>query len=185
MTLTNALRRCVLVAASFAVSSAQTSVANAEEVRAGMVLYQTGESAAVHSPDCSSGGPTAADVVLKVGAAVLDRAIGAPVTSAILNNLSPGNVDWLKARLGLHNGKSACATQCVVYPAGVNARLEAGMGEHPGHEGLRWFDHPGEIDWGAVENFSTATTGKAQLFCAQGKNWSHNRNRVFYVKATY
>jgi len=123
-------------------------------------------------------------VILQSGAAVIDAHVGVPVASVILENLSPGNKNWLKVRLGLHNGPSFCATQCVTYPKNVGAKAQACMSE-TGGDGLRCYSSAGDYDWGRVENFTFASTEKVTVFCARGKNWSHNRNRWFIVKATW
>lgn len=160
--------------------------ARAVEARATIELVQTGESAKVENPGCADGvNVSAADVILKVGSAVADEYIGAPITSTVIENLSPGNRDWLKVRLGLHDGKSTCAIQCVVLP-NTQARLEACLSE-TGGDGLQCYKEPGDYPWGRVESFTTAVTdsGAAKVFCARGKNWSHNRNRWFVVTANW
>jgi len=159
----------------------------AVEVRSSTTLWQTGEPANVDNPECGADATkmTAGDVILKVGAAVIDKYVGAPVASTVIDNLDPATKNWLKVRLGLHGGKATCATQCVVFPNG-NARLEACLVEDSG-AGLQCTTATADYPWGRVEAFSTAATdsGKAKVFCAHGKNWSHDRNRFFYVTANY
>jgi hypothetical protein len=152
-------------------------------------LKQTGESARRNNPACATGaGMTAADFILKVGAVVVDRYIGQPVTMTILEQTSPGNREWLKGRLGIHDGRATCATLCVVVPNNVNPRLEACLSE-TGGDGLGCFNHTTENAdppaFAAIQSFTDGRTANAHVFCASGKNWSHNRDRWFIVRAVW
>ena len=164
--------------------------AKAGEVSDRVELAQTGESARVHNPECKSGNlPTAADVLLKLGTGLVDKYIGYPVTTTIYENTSPGNRDWIKARLGIHNGKSSCQTLCVVYPKSAqNVKVSTCLSETGGDGlGCRHGDN-GDVDppaYAGVDGVSKAETSQGIMFCATGKNWSHNKDRWYTVKATW
>jgi hypothetical protein len=161
-----------------------TPCVNAEEVVARTELLQTGEPARVHNPDCSDGfGITAANLVLWLGPKILDSFIGYPVLSEAFSRMSEGNRNWFKVRMGLHDGPSHCATQCVVVPR-VSFRGVACLSE-TGGDGLECHEQAADYPWGRVENFTITWTANYGVFCASGKNWSHNRNRWFTVKAIY
>jgi hypothetical protein len=158
----------------------------ADAPQARIELTQTGDPARVDNPDCSTttGGMTAGDLVLIVGAAAIDAYVGSPVALPMLKVADRGQLDWLKVRLGLHDGKSTCATQCVVIPASLpSPEIQACMSESGG-DGLECTNTARRYPFGAMENFTIATTsGGARVACVLGKNWSHNRNRWFYVQA--
>jgi len=162
------------------------------KARARLELPQTGKPAGQHNPPCSTPvtGTQASDVLLKLGAAGIDSLIGAPVASAALEKAPPGNIQWLKDRIGISNndGPSTCATQCVVAPKNANPRFDACMTETGGDgahcvPSAQDYNGGGDHQFGRLENFTRTTTDKATLFCATGKNWSHNRNRWFEVRA--
>jgi len=158
--------------------------AKADEVVARTELLQTGEPARVHNPDCSAGYEiSAGNLVLWLGPKAIDYFIGAPIVSEAFKHLNEGNQNWLKVRMGLHNGPSHCATQCVVVPR----RSFTGYAclSETGGDGLECHTAAADYPWGRVENFSVTWTENAGVFCASGKNWSHNRNRLFTVKAVY
>jgi hypothetical protein len=177
------------IALGLALSGVIVTGAASTEVVNRVELLQTGQSARVHNPACATGaGLTVADLILNAGAAAIDHFTGAPFAQTILEQAPPGNRNWLEVRLGIHDGKSTCATICVAYPADKNANLSACLSE-TGGEGLGCFagktDDADPPAWAAIQNFTTGATAKTKVFCATGKNWSHNRNRWFIVKATW
>jgi hypothetical protein len=165
-------------------------IASAKEVSSEIELKQTGESARVPSPECGRGASmTAADLILKAGTAAIDAYIGQPVTSTLLEKMPPGNRDWLKGRLGIHDGKSTCGTVCVAVPAKARVTYSACASE-TGRDGLGCSSKAGDLDPPAhfgIASFTASTTrsGRVRVICASGKNWSHNRDRWFSVKASY
>ena len=88
-------------------------------------LVQIDEPARVDDPECGDAGlMTAADVILKLGTAAMDAACHRRTGHApIVDKLEPRQPNWLKVRLGLHDSKSSCATQCIVYPASLALQL--------------------------------------------------------------
>ena len=161
-------------------------------------IPQTGQAASVHNPECGDGANNVAAVavVAKVGASALDKYLstqGVPtiggygITSALLAAVdNPGNRQWLADRLGISNGKSKCATQCVAYPTAQKHRLSvlACLSE-TGGDGLDcgangW----SEGQWMGAWNLTHAEAGRYTVSCMTGKNWSANRNRWFWVVAT-
>lgn len=187
---------CALLAFAFGAGLTQPAPLYAQDhkVEAEVLLPQTGEKAGQHNPPCGNQvvGPTAADVILRAGAAAIDAYIGQPLVGPALEQASPGNQQWLKDRLGLpRNGPSTCATQCVIYPIGVTARILDACLTESGTDGSRCYTAPSDHDaggdhqYGRVENFTYGKTQNANVFCATGKNWSHNRNRRFLVRAIW
>lgn len=165
---------------------------SADTVQMTVELAQTGESARVDNPECATPNlPTAGDVVVQLGTALVDKSIGYPITGVLWENASPGNRDWLKARLGLNNGKSSCQTLCVTHPK-VPVTYSLCISE-TGGDGLTC--HDGGVEslngdfvntaWAAAEAASTYETGAAVLVCVTAKNWSHNRNRSVSLYAHY
>lgn len=155
-------------------------------------ILQTGEAARENNPACYHGQRNAGEVLLQAGAAVVDAYIGQPLVSNALAQVPPGNQQWLKDRLGISNGQSNCITQCVIVPKDAKATYTVSFSE-TGGDGYseRSSQNPNELngDYGTgycgVEGASVAVTEKAMIFCATGKNWSHNRNRWFSIKAVY
>jgi len=161
-------------------------------------IPQTGEAARVNNPVCGTGtnGIAAVEVVAKAGASALDNYLetqGVPtiggygITSGFLAAVSnQGNRQWLADRLGISDGKSTCATQCVIYPKAEKARLSIwGCLSETGGDGLDcgangW----SQGQWMGVWNLTHADTDKNTVSCMTGKNWSANRNRWFWVVAT-
>lgn len=162
--------------------------AHGEEVRSEVELKQTGEPARVHSPECALGNSvTAADIVLKAGAGAIDAYIGQPVTTTILSHVPPANRDWLKVRLGIHDGKATCATVCVAAPIQRDVQYIACMSE-TGRDGENCVSAARELDppgWAEITSISKSQTSSATLICASAKNWSHKRDRWFSIRARY
>lgn len=167
-------------------SMTSPSRAKGEEAVAQIELMQTGEPARVYNPACAVRAElSAADVILKAGAALIDDYIGVPITSAVIDKMPPGNKNWLKARLGIHGGPAHCASLCVTYPSNAQATLQACLSE-TGGDGAACYETDSDYPWGRVEHFTTEDTNNGtSVFCAHGKNWSHNHNRWFAVKATW
>jgi len=183
------LLRGLLVSSLVYLALATSIAAQPIRVEARLELPQTIEPAGQDNPPCGNPAAaklTAGDLVIKAGAAAIDAYIGAPVTSTILGKKEPGNQQWLRDRLGTsqNNGKASCATQCIAYPRNVSAKLDACLTESGG-DGAHCFSATGNSEWGRVENFTRSQTDKANVFCATGKNWSHNRNRWFVVRAAW
>lgn len=161
-------------------------------------IQQTGQSASQNAPPCGSASDPlkAGEVVAKAGAAAIDKYLetqGVPtvggygITQGLLNAVdNAGNRDWLRGRLGLNNGPSSCATQCVVYPTSQAAQLSIfGCLSETGGDGLDCGANGWDQgQWMGVHNLTHASTGKNTVSCMTGKNWSHNRNRWFWVVAT-
>jgi hypothetical protein len=170
------------------VAISATEVSAQRVVEARVELLQTGEPASVHNPDCADGAApmTAADLVLKVGAAAVDAYIGYPVVTPLLEKADSGQVNWLKVRMGLHNGKAHCATQCIIVPAASfkDSKDEVCMSE-TGGDGLECHSGNADYPWGWMGNFSYTRTSNSGVICAYAKNWSHNRNRWFILRSTY
>ncbi|RYG88005.1 MAG: hypothetical protein EON59_05775, partial [Alphaproteobacteria bacterium] len=170
------MKTILLVAALSSVAAP----AAATEVIAEVELLQTGESAKTHNPACGvPGSTTTADMLLHLGAAAVDAYVGQPVGTQVLKQVSPGNRDWVKGRLGIHDGKSTCATVCVSVPRRAKVSYQVCMSE-TGRNGKGCTSAPGDLDPPAYANIAkidTASTDASTLICATGKNWSHNRNR--------
>jgi hypothetical protein len=162
--------------------------ANAQIIEAKLELKQTGESARKHNPECrTSDHFSAADVAIRLGAVALIRSVGLPLTPPILDAATPGNIDWLKGRMGVHDGRSTCATQCIHVPARPQYNVQACFSETGGDKmgcTSSVAENVGPPDWVAVSKFDSAPTELGTLYCATGKNWSHNRDRWFYLRAT-
>jgi hypothetical protein len=162
---------------------------DAQNVRvlAKIELPQTIEPAGIHNPQCGDPRPaqlTAGDLLIKAGAAAIDAYLQLPVTSTFLEKMPEGNRQWLRDRLGAsqNNGKASCATLCITYPTTLNPTVDACTTE-TGGDGAHCRTSPADTDFARVENFTKAATGGTTVFCATGKNWSHNKNRWFYVRA--
>lgn len=162
------------------------------EVSQRIEIPQTGEAAREHNPPCYLGGRNAGEIILQAGAAAIDAYIGQPLVSEILERVPQGNQQWLKDRLGISNGKSNCVTLCVVVPKDVVPTFtisfsETGGDRYSERSSQNVADLNGDYgtDWCGVEAASIAETDRANLFCATGKNWPHNRNRWFQIKASY
>lgn len=156
-------------------------------VQAKIELPQTIEPAGINNPPCGdpkAADMTAGDLLIKAGAAAIDAYIQLPVTSTLLEKMEPGNRQWLRDRLGAsqNNGKASCATLCITYPTNLNPTVDACTTE-TGGDGAHCRTAPADTNFARVENFTKATTGTTTVFCATGKNWSHNKNRWFYVRA--
>ena len=168
-----------MVVATFA------GVAVSGEVVDRFEIPQTGEPARIDNPPCANETPKNAEEILQGITGAVDYLIGYPVTTAILKAQSPGNVNWAKVRLGLHNGPSFCKMSCVAYPANVKVTKEVCFSE-TGGDGRGCFTQPGSgIDYTKTVDWTTAKRGNTEVFCAVGKNWSHNRNRWFEVRAKW
>jgi len=190
------LSNAILLASALAIVFVVTPRAQGKFVEAAVKLPQSVNEAGQHNPPCYDTdipSTKASDVVLKAGAALIDAYVGQPVAGPFLAKLPRGNREWFEDRIGIPKiGLSTCATLCVIYPAGVQATsLEACISES-GHDAGRCYRSPSDYDGGGqphyyarVENFTTYKTEKAQVFCATGKNWSHNQDRPFYVRARY
>lgn len=129
-----------------------------------------------------------ASAILRGVTGALDSYIGMPVTSATTQMF--GGAGDVLARLGLHNGKSACQAVCVVAP--VNASFRTYMTPIPGRGEKGWTDPAsaespsaanGTWEWGRSVNSSAVRQGNAILFCTTAKNWSHDQDRSFTLRA--
>lgn len=159
---------------------------------------QTGVSATEQAPRCGDqrAGVRADEVVARIGAGAIDnyleKASAVPVggygVSGVLAAMaaSDGDSQWLKDRLGIGGGLSSCATQCVMYPIAEAPRLSIfGCLSETGGDGLDCgADGWEQGQWMGAYNLSHASTEKATVSCMTAKNWSHNRNRWFWVVAT-
>lgn len=147
------------------------------------ILRSIGEPAGQHNPPCANGQPTTAKMVFGALSAATDAYIGAPVTATI-NELWPEKDNWKAARLGIHDGKSACQTLCMVVPN--DASVRACMRDNGGKSCTTKSRGPKEdwgIGWMTIVDVTKATAGPYNvLFCATGKNWSDNRQRAFSIE---
>lgn len=160
-------------------------------------IQQTGQAAAKQSPECgdAADGIKAIEVGAKIGAAALDDYLqtqgipnvgGFGVTQALLTRVNnPGNQQWLRDRLGISQGLSKCATQCVIYPKAEADRLSIwGCLAETGGDGLDCGANGWNGQWMGVYNLSHASTDSTMVSCMTAKNWSGNRNRWFWVVAS-
>lgn len=162
------------------------------EVSHRIEIPQTGEAASEDNPSCYHGGTNSGEVILKAGAAAIDAYIGQPFVSGALEQVAPGNRQWLKDRLGISNGKSNCVTICLVVPRNSNPTFTISFSE-TGGDGYSEKSSQNVADlngsygtgWCGVENASVRDTENATVLCVTGKNWSHNRNRWFQARANY
>lgn len=161
-------------------------------------MRQTGVSVSTHAPACGNGAQNvnASDVVAKAGAATIDQYLetegyrapfGQGITPSLVSSIgNSASRDWLVNLVGLSRNKSSCETQCVIVPKERDPGLSvlACLSE-TGGDGLDcgpngWM----EGHWMGAENLTHAATSKAVVHCMTGKNWSHNRDRWFWVVAT-
>lgn len=154
-----------------------------------MELLQTGQPAPVHNPDCTDQPAIdAGRLVAQLGAAAIDAYVGYPVATPLVRQMDQGQFNWFSARMGLHNGGSHCATQCIIVPAAAykNSREEVCMSETGGN-GLECHSDDAEYPWGWMGHITSKRTssGASVVVCAFAKNWSDNRNRWFILRSTY
>jgi hypothetical protein len=161
-------------------------------------IRQTGVSVSTHAPACGNGAQSvnASDVVARAGAATIDRYLetegyrapfGQGITPSLLSSVdSSASRDWLVSLVELSRNQSSCETQCVIVPKERDTSLSifACLSE-TGGDGLDcgangWM----EGQWMGAENLTHASTPKAVVHCMTGRNWSHNRDRWFWVVAT-
>jgi hypothetical protein len=161
-------------------------------------ILQTGQAAREQAPACGNAADSvkAAEVVAKAGAAALDTYLassgfptlfGQGIATAVVNAVNnAGNRQWLRDRLGISHGLSTCATQCVLVPKAQEPTLSYfGCLSETGGDGLDcgangWM----QGQWMGAFNLTHQETTDGVLSCMTGKNWSHSRNRWFWVVAT-
>jgi len=167
------------------VAFALSSAANADRISTpGVTLPASGEPASQNSPPCSDGytKTTAQEVLPKVYKA-FDEYVGFAVAST-LSNFVPGFDAWMGERMGINNGPSVCATQCIAAPAralieGCIADAEEGDKCKPAVNG------DGPAGWAGMDDLSQAQQGDHVVTCVTFKNWSHDRNRVVRLRASW
>lgn len=160
-------------------------------------LPQTGESAGMNNPPCGPqvNNAKADEVIKQASSAAIGKMLemaGVPfgngLSSAVINAVgTPGNMKWLRDRIGGNNGPSTCGTQCVLVPKAEADRLSifACLSE-TGGDGLDC----GANGWSqgrfmGAENLTRSNASdKGTLYCMTGKNWSDRQNRWFWVVAT-
>ena len=176
-----------IAAFTFAVALGLPALAKANTVESRVEIMQTGVPASIPDPPCADEvNDLPATTVLNGIAGSIDYAAGIPVGSALLATQPPGNKEWLLQRIGVpRNGPSFCATLCAPAPANVTASAKACYSETGGDGQECFAGDSGVRQFFSVVNFSKALRGDAQLICATGKNWSHNRNRWFWLKVDY
>lgn len=145
-----------------------------------VTLPASGEAAGRHNPPCTDGyTPTTAQIVTPQVYAILDNYTGFPIAST-MSSVIPGFDSWVAARMGIHNGPSTCASQCIVVPAGTAVRACMSDG-HDGTQCKALANGDGPLAWAGTESLTKEETKGKHIICTTGKNWSHDRNRNFWL----
>jgi hypothetical protein len=159
-------------------------------------LPQSGESAGQNNPPC---GPavnhaSADEVAKEASAGALGKwltSVGVPfgngLSTAVISAVgTPGNMKWLRDRIGGNRGPSTCGTQCLLVPKAEADRLSiwACLSE-TGGDGLDCGANGWDKGrWMGAEHLTRRDTEKGTIYCITGKNWSDHQNRWFWVVAT-
>lgn len=141
------------------------------------------------TPGCGNiGARTSADEVVSTAGAAIDASL-APFTGGLPlftgATQIPGVTPWLKSRLGINDGPSACGTICVTYPGTRpgNWQVEAWDTGQPST--LRSAGKEFGIGWSRLDRVTNATTGRNTVTCANVRNWKHDRERGFKLTVNY
>jgi hypothetical protein len=189
----NKLSSATFALLAFSMLSTDIAGIGPNEARAGQAinyvnLPASGESGR-NTPPCNDGGPTTADeIVSKLGRSIDKTTQYGPIAETIVANPSVRN--WLKVRLGIHNGPSTCATLCVNIPANVTYNWEvcASDGRTSCKSSLKSSSF-GEfgIGWSLVENLTNAIAdgGNDRVVCVRVRNWKHDRSRDMKLTVTW
>jgi hypothetical protein len=147
-----------------------------------VIIPSSGEPAAKHNPACArDDDKTTAQTVFGYLSKATDAYLGGPYTASV-SEMFPEKDAWKAARLGIHDGKSRCRLLCAIVPN--DADVVACMRDNTG-KSCTSKNKTGDwgIGWMAVVGVQTASAGKDNVvFCATGKNWSHNRERAFSLE---
>ena len=159
---------------------------------ASFTIPPSGEPAAQDEPPCGNPGAqgSAASIVQKAGA-YLDQYIGQQVSPDLVS--SPAIKNTLGGWLGLNNGPSVCKLLCIIVPNNtpINYQVQFRIINSDGTMGDMYVS-PSSPDlnlldvrhnWGATRNPTVATTAAAKTVCLMGKNWSHDKERDFVLRA--
>jgi len=159
-----------------------TGQSNYELVTDEIIIPASGEPASKHNPACvRDNDRTTAQTVFGYLSQATDAYLGGPYTASV-SDMFPEKDAWKAARLGIHDGKSRCRLQCAVVPN--DSDVVACMRDNTG-ESCTKVNMTGEwgIGWMAIVGVQSTSAGPDNtLFCATGKNWSHNRERAFSIK---
>jgi hypothetical protein len=176
-----------------------TTLALAGQVSWDGDLPASGEPARVDNPSCSNPDAntiTANQIVDLIGAGI-DAYIGYPIVSPALQKAPTHVREFINRDLSLNNGQAACHAHCIAVPANVGARFQSCLRQiaPSGGSAAEPFvcttpsTNPSaanqRLNFGLVENATVARRGNAQVFCALGKNWAHNRSREFSLRAQW
>jgi len=179
------VRGIALTALALSLLGCNTVLAQ-DNVHADIKLPGPKEPAREDNPPCASqANVTTADAVLAVVGAAIDTYVGYPVATGVLENLDNDKQNQLKVMLGIHDGKSTCATLCVVIPKTGAVDTHACMRDAGGQQNCR--DKDGKFGGGpsAVINMSIAQSAGARLYCATGKNWQQGWYKYFSIGAKW
>ena len=153
----------------------------------GIILPATGEPGK-GTPRCGNVyAETTADKIVDAVGAGLDLAaegsVGFPVASLGLENRTART--WLKSRLGINGGKSACATLCTAVPKDDLFGWAVYASDHLKDEWLKKAGREFGIGQARLDSVTMASTNKLTLVCANVKHWKHDRKRRFVLRTYY
>ena len=162
------------------------AIGNQRTVSDQVVLPRTVEQGRGAPPCGNPFGVTTADRVVDQIGSALDRALGnvagIPVASTVLR--SPVARDWIKSRLGINNGKSACKTLCVAY-RGRKLKTSITAWDETGKSELSVAGKEFGIGWARLDSVTHAVHGKTRVTCAAVRHWRHDRARGFRLDVDY
>lgn len=183
-------QRSSVSAACFLTSILLSTSAIADQVVLTAGLPPSGEQASGHNPPCGAdGSATTADAVVSALAGGADYVIGLPIVSTITSNEDARN--WVKVRLGIHNGLASCQTLCGALPSGASfsatGRIWDGeWSTTPTPLPITASDKPFDPDrWALIASPTIADAQDARVVCYQVKNWSHDRARDYEIVLDY
>ena len=132
---------------------------------------------------------TTADETVETIGSSIDEAIseytgGLRLVSAAFK--VPAVSGWVKSRLGLNDGPSACATLCVAYPSKSQGDWFVDASDGSGSGRLRSTGKEFSIGWAKLDRVTHARTGDGNMVtCANVRHWSHDRHRNFLLKVNF
>lgn len=178
--------RCTILMALVMCSSLAS--ARAETVSADIQLPPTVEPGR-GTPACGNpGARTTADNAVSALGGAIDSALsgftgGLPLATGVFS--IPGVNGWIKSRLGMNDGPSACGTVCVSYSGTSEGSWVVKASDNTGSASLNTVGPEFGIGWAKIDRVTHASTGTNSVSCANVRHWKHDRYRNFKLTVNF
>jgi hypothetical protein len=167
------------------------AVSSAETKRETITVPAASEPASQDQPPCSGVNPmTIGDEVVSRLGDELDNYTGESIGGDVVRD--PKNSSWIKERLGLNNGRSACKTICFVVPTAATVTAEVNVAARtswscpkPGCLPTDQYYNNNLGIWAGNPGPSSSARGNNNVLCWTAMNWSHDQERVFEITVHY